>query len=278
MQDLAIAGIRARTDDEPFAYHVTIRLLGDRVIAPSVSARRAAARCVLHAGAARRLVAFRIADTHLHALLAARRAAVGDFIRSVTRRLHGALDLGATFEPARLRCIRDQRHLASATKYVFEQESRHGLALDPLHDTSSLPDLIGARVVCSHSGPLLRELLPRFEPLEMLPPLVAATRWEDLHDAAAAAFGLGDLRGRTTETVCARRAAVHAARIERAPGWVANALGVDERTVRRLHHAPCPAAHVRAVGLQLRWRAAIRDRHELAVGAPPLRPDATPTT
>ena len=258
MQDLSIAGMRVRSTGEPFAYHVTIRLLGDRVIAPSVAARRDAARCLLRSGAARRLLVFRIADTHMHALLAARRPVVADFIRSVTKRLHGALRLGGSFEPARLRPIRDQRHLWSATRYVFGQETRHGLAVDPLHDSSNLPDLVGARVVCDHNGHLLRELLPRFEPRALLPSFEPAVRWEDLHDAAAAAFGLGDLLTRDTSAVLARRAAVHAARLERSTRWLADALGVDERTIRRLRRAPCPAAHIRAVELQLRWRAAIR--------------------
>ena len=50
----------------PLAHHIMLRLVGSRVIAPSVAARRELARIVLEVGNRYRLLAVRGADTHIH--------------------------------------------------------------------------------------------------------------------------------------------------------------------------------------------------------------------
>jgi hypothetical protein len=78
-----------------------------------------------------------------------------------------------------------------------------------------------------------------------------------LADAAAAALALPALRGRTPAVVAARRAAVHAAGDRMTPAELADALSVDERTIRRLRAQPPDVALRCAVDLQLRLRGAL---------------------
>ena len=243
---------------EPFAQHLTIRLHGDRVLAPSVPARRAGARCVLEAGRRAGLLVFRIADTHLHAVLTGSRAAVGGFVRALVTKWHHALAPGARFEPARLTPVRDQRHLASAVRYVLRQDERHGLDVDPLHDASNLPDLLGARVIGAPTARLIREHLPRFDPRVYLPELApVGVDLALLGDAAAAAFALPDLVGNAPQVVDARRAAVCVAQGAAHVDDIASTLGIHPRSVRRFFAHPSRPEHIRAVTLQLQWRAAV---------------------
>jgi hypothetical protein len=77
-----------------------------------------------------------------------------------------------------------------------------------------------------------------------------------LEDAAAAAFALPNLRGRTADVVAARRAALAVARDRARPGDAAAALGLSERTARHMlkRKGDVPRALVRAVHLQLALR------------------------
>jgi hypothetical protein len=71
--------------------------------------------------------------------------------------------------------------------------------------------------------------------------------------------------------VAARHAAAWVARDLRAED-VAEVLGVHPRSIRRLLSRPCPAEHLRAVILQMQWRAAIaRARADASGGARRVR-------
>jgi hypothetical protein len=163
----------------------------------------------------------------------------------------------------------------SAAQYVLGQDRRHGIDIDPLHDASNLPELAGARVPWVTSARLVRELLPRLDLRELLPPRSRVAIWEDLHDAAAAAFGLPDITRKTKLAVHAKRAAVHVARAAVGADIVAAALGIDECSVRRLHRQPAPVPHLRAVALQLEWRAALRLQRSSSAVAPAAPPAST---
>ena len=69
--------------EHPLAYHVTMRLADDRVLAPSDLERRRAARVLLRIGRDFDLLAFRLADTHLHALVRCSAEASGRFCQRV---------------------------------------------------------------------------------------------------------------------------------------------------------------------------------------------------
>ncbi len=153
--------------ENPLAYHVTMRLADDRVLAPSDLERRRAARVLLRIGRDFDLLAFRLADTHLHALVRCSAEASGRFCQRVACALLRRLALPAPFERGRRRPIADQRHLYRAFFYVLSQDTRHGLVLDPFHDASSLPDLLGLRFFDATIAARVRAFLPRVRPEEL---------------------------------------------------------------------------------------------------------------
>ncbi|MCK6502246.1 hypothetical protein L6R53_02390 [Myxococcota bacterium] len=250
------------------AHQVILRLRDDRVIAPSVAARRALARAVAKAGQPFSLLVFRAADTHLHivALCPAREAA--ELGRRAEIALVRALALPVGFNAAHVRPVNDQAHLRSLFFYVLGQERHHGTDLDPFHDASNLPDLLGMRLLAHHSLKTVRAALPRLRRADLLQPLgidelpELPASWDLLAEAAAAAGGLPDLLGRSAEVVAARRAAVHAAREVLSGAETGRLLGVSDRAVTRLRGEEADKGLVQAVRRQLGVRAA---RPEAAV-------------
>ena len=255
-------------------HHLMLRLRDGRVVAPTVAARRLLARTVLGlgAGANVRLLAFRAADTHVHLLAACGAPQATELARRVEIALTLALRPGVGFAHAHVRPIEGQAHLRNALRYVLRQEQHHGTDLDPRHEASNLPDLLGLRLVGAYTAQNVRTLLPRMRRdalLECLDPsdgglarLLAAPELPPaehlapgLPEAAAAATALPDLDGRSTEVVAARHAAVHAVGVSAKLTSIADALSVTCRTVSRLRSEPAPPRLVRAVALQLWWRA-----------------------
>jgi hypothetical protein len=259
----------ARRAGRELGVHVTLRLEEDRGVARRPEELRAAAR-ILHAqGRSRGLLAFRVADTHVHVVLASPRERAGEFARYAASALKQGLRLPVSFEPARFQSITQVKHLHHAVRYAIRQESHHGTDFDPAHDGSSVPDLLGLRDLRDIGA--TPELLPR---LRLLLPRVTARdleQWADLppigdiqpdptllRDAAAAAFGLSSLHGNDPTHVLARIAAVHAVSLP--SPLVARILGTSPRAVQRWRRlAPAPE-HVRLVQRQLRLRTALRAR------------------
>lgn len=249
---------------DALAFHVTMRPNDDRGVARHPRQLRRAAQ-ILHAQAGPGgLLAFRVADTHVHVLLVTDRASAGRTAQRMAVALKLGLQLGVPFEPARIRPIATARHLRHALHYVLRQEERHGTDLDPTHDGSSLPDLIGLRALDTAILPRVRTYLPRLEQAEV-------RRWVDLDeierfspdpvhlaDAAAAALALPDLTGNTPVTYRARCAAAQVLALP--SGEVALHLGIHVRSVRRLRRNVVAPALLRAVDLQLRLRTALAGR------------------
>lgn len=248
-------------------FHVILRLDDRRAFTTAPGAMRAVAAVVLAQGASRGLVAFRAADTHVHALLCAPRSDAGAFARYSALGLRARLGLDAPFARASILPLESQRHLEHAVDYVHRQAPHHGLALDPFEEGSSLADLLGLRATRTSEALRRRfvRTLPRRKPgplvvpapprdLPFLAPLVPAGA---LADAAAAALLLPDLTGRSAEVVAARRAVAHLAR-----GWpvrrLAAELGASVRSAFRMRTAPPDAALVQVVTRALAFRAARR--------------------
>jgi hypothetical protein len=143
------------------AWHVTMRLVDDRVLAQTDAARRRLARAVFAAFAGASLLAFRGADTHLHVIAQADRARVGEAARRAALRLRYALHLPIGFEAARIRPVADQRHLENAVRYVLRQEQHHGTDSDPYHDAGALPEALGMRLLDPALAGRLTSALPR---------------------------------------------------------------------------------------------------------------------
>ena len=109
-------------------HHVMMRLVDGRTLTESPRDRRAAARVLYEQGEHRRLLAFRVADTHVHVLLVGSREQAGSFATYVGCALRWALGLSRPFAPSFVQPVLDQRHLYNAFRYVFRQEQRHGTA------------------------------------------------------------------------------------------------------------------------------------------------------
>lgn len=246
----------------PIGFHVTIRLEDDRPIATTTAARRALARVVLTQGERRGLLAFGVADDHLHAELATDRATAGAFALYVETALSWQLRLGARFEPARIRPLHDQRHAYNTFHYAHRQDSRHELGLDRAREGTSLPDLLGLRVLETSLVARVRAHLPRVRRDDLARSFPAdgfegAVNLEVLADAAAAALALPDLRGRSADVQRARRAAMHAAGLEVSSRRLGECLGLGIRAVQSLRKLPGEPPLIRAVQQQAALRTAL---------------------
>lgn len=257
---------------EPIGYHVTIRLLDNRVIAREAPKRRTVSRFLARTGAEVGLLAWRLADTHLHLLLTCDRKVAGRFVQRVDVSMQAHLKPGVPFSRFWHEPIRRQSHLVNAFRYILRQEARHGLKTDPLHEGSNLSDLLGLRVAATWSPTLVRTLLPRTSRDQLVGWLVEGLpglREElllgegppplaHLREATAAAVLLRNPNAGHPDAVMARTAAVHAvmgdepARRSSAP--VAAALGMSARTVRRLRAIEADPRLERAIRIQCNLR------------------------
>ena len=257
------------------AQHLMLRLVDDRVIAPSLFSRRRLARCVLKLGRKAILLAFRLVDTHLHVLVKCDRRTAGELARRLEIALRQQLELPVPFATAHIKPVRDQRHLRHLFAYIFRQEEHHGVHVDPRFEASNLPDLLGLRTVGSYTLDNVREHLPRIKLDDLAAErglrLRAEYQLDELPNAAAAAMAIpGHPRRWSRLAVAARRAAVHVAGSALATPRLARMLGVSERTVRRLRSEPVPAELVRAVELQLRLTHNNRAAPAVSPAAAPL--------
>jgi hypothetical protein len=260
------------------AFHVTMRLANAGAIARTKGALRLASEIVLRCGKYRGLVAHRVADTHLHAVLVGTREQAGLFARCVEGALRKRLRLVVPFERCRIWPIHDERHLLHALRYVLRQEDRHGTAFDEAHDGSSLPDLIGLRFGADWLWPRLHAVLPRLTQMQLrewveLPALDGGeVDLRLLGDASAAAWGVGSLRGASKRHASARRAAVHLLDRIAPRAGAASLLGLPSRSVVRYRSEPFDAAAVRVVERQLRLRTRLQERRAAAASEAPAGP------
>lgn len=252
-------------------------------------------RAILQHGLPAGLIAFCVVDTHLHALFVGDRGDVGEAMRRIELSCHRRLGLRHRFDGARIRPVRDQRHLRSVIPYILDQVVRHELVTDPLQEGSSLHDLLGLRVP---GGKLARGFTaeqPRIVVTEYAEKLgVTPQQWatwgeplaaEDLKyllDATCAAFAIRSVRPRLAVHRPVRAAMVQAAGRHSARA-IARATGLSHQTVRRLLEVPVPdgwlfairgqvwlrraAAEAAAAATEREWGP--RTAEAPAVGSPP---------
>jgi len=274
-------------------FHVMLRSDDDRVLAPSPALRRDLARSMYRVAAGFPLTAFGAADNHLHLEVLGDRAMAGDLAHRVMCSLHWALDLPVEFAPVRHKRLEDQGHKRSTFHYALNQRNRHGVQSDPFLDASSLPELLGMRVLDpGDSVRLVREHFPRLQRSgllrhlgpEVLEPasdaqvrtLVDAGRADLLRDSAAGAVGTANLQGRPPEAVAARTALVQLL----AACCTAREIGdLVERTssvVRRARYRPWQPSLEHATRLQLALRLWLLETHpELLDPIPGSLPDCS---
>jgi hypothetical protein len=237
--------------------HIMFRAKDDRVIARSPAQRRAFARVMLAHGEEFGLFVFRQVDTHGHAGAGCSRADAGRFARRVQSALTQVLPVEGGFAPARYKDIADQRHLEHLFDYVLEQQNHHGAFVDPFHDASNLPDLLGLRTTGVYTAQQVHALLPRVTRGQLLRHFGVDDldgRLVDfalLADAAAAAVGLSRLSPRCRVSAAARHAALHVAGDAVQVSAVGELLAIGTRHVTRLRAQQPSEALVGAVRGQL---------------------------
>lgn len=250
------------------AYHIGIRPRGSWLVADTPEARRLVVRCLLDRGAAVNLLAFGIADNHLHIEVVCGRAEAGEFARRVEISLGRRLCLSDGFEPAWIRPVEDATHFRRLFGYVQRQDERHRLLSDPLREGCSLPDLLGLRPRGAYLAANVRRFLPRvrrgdlvellgFELAADPAPIVADPT--QIVEAGLAATLLCDPRKRNAEHLELRRAVVHvAAGLGCSSGEIAGALAISPRGVRHLRGQAELASPrlVEAIGRQIALRRA----------------------
>jgi hypothetical protein len=255
----------------PCGHQVVLRLADDKILAPSVSARRRLASVVLSVARPFGLLSFRWSDTHGHLLTTEERAEAAEVARRVEIALQLAFAPGVPFERCRVTPIKDPWHLKSTFVYLLKQDDHHGFQHDLAREASNLPDLLGLRVIGTWTAARVREHLPRLRRGDLL----EAVGWRDpdrdgfelhgdLRDAAAAAVGAASLAGREPLIVGARCAAVHLASETWSDAQIAERLGITPRAVRRLRLTPPRKELVRAVRQQLVLRADLPASDQLA--------------
>jgi len=241
------------------AGHAVCHLANRKVIATDARALRNVAVGVLKVGRPFDLLAFRLADNHLHALVAGDAAAVTEFGRRIEISLQKRLRPGIRFAHVYVTPVSTQRHLTNSFHYIFRQEAHHGTCVDPLFEASNLPDLLGMRTLGQWTAGCVRTHLPRVqreELLEHLPVRLGGPQNPELlGDAAAAAVGVPHIHSRLARAAEARVAAAHLARRWTKPGRGLGP-GLSARTLEALRrHDPDPVV-LRAVELQLSLRSA----------------------
>lgn len=208
-------------------------------------------------------------DTHVHVLAACNRGDAGKLAQRIAVTLLARLGLATRFDRARIRPVNDQSHLTHAFHYILNQYEHHKVRNDGTHEGSCLPDLLGLRVGAEPLVELAQQMLPRLDFNELYGLLgpkgsfkEVPLRWNLLADAAAAAFGLPDLAGRTSTVVAARNAACTYVNGRMSAVRAAELLGTTTRTLFRARKQSVNPNAVRAVQRQLVLRSAIANRLE----------------
>ena len=248
-------------------YHVRLRLTDDGVIASTPGERRVLARVVIAQGQAHNLLAFGLADNHLHIVVARDDpASTVELARRIELSLGRRLPLSATFQRAYLRPVEDARHLYNAFAYALRQDQRHDLGCDPTRDATNLPDLLGLRVLGAMTRIQVRRFLPRVRREDLLRTLGVADiipssdPISHLRDATLAAACLSELGRPTRETTAARRAAVAVAARRLSARHLRELLATSARTIRRITHLPADGELVAAIRRQLHLRGQLETR------------------
>jgi len=246
------------------------RLLDDRVLAPGVRERRLLARTVIRMAEPAGLLVFSNADTHTHMVLDCDRARAGKLAHDLCCALHFSVEPGQHFERTRIKPVQSQQHLDNVVRYVLRQRTHHGLQVDPLGEGTSLPDLLGLRVLASRSPHRVHELLPRLrreelvallgpeglEPAQIIPGDLAEL--EAACEGAAAALGLLDLAGQDSRTRLAKAAVLQLSNDPALVAELRGSLQVSRTTSWRLRTMSVPAPLERALALQIAHRRWLR--------------------
>lgn len=235
-----------RIEFSRLGYHVRLTPVDKGVIAATPVARRILARAVHEACEGAGLLAFGLADNHLHLLLCGERAVVGRAARRLSLMLGWRLSIASGFQQAYIQPIRDGAHLFSTFRYVMRQGERHDLdpAADPWMEATSIPDVLGLRPLGAGVITCVKRALPRARPydvyeiagIDRLPKLDGPLA--DAAEAGCVATALPSLAGKGQQPRCARRAVIELVGDRLRAGDCARLVGIASSTLRRVRSEP----------------------------------------
>jgi hypothetical protein len=237
--------------------HIGLRPRQSLPFAATPMTWRILARTILEKAHELALLSFGYADNHLHIEIAAERGAAGEFARRLSLSLGRRLPHLRGFERAWIEPVRSGPHLYKLFDYILRQRDHHKLAIDPLREATSLPDLLGLRPRGLFIAQAVKNHLPRVDRRRLLtlyrvPSLEPVDGpLERLVDAGCAVAALEELSGQSPEVCVVRRSIVSIAGTRLASATLADMLQVSARTLRRIRtEAPDPR-YDRALRLQL---------------------------
>ncbi len=245
----------------PLALQFVYRREDSAPLAENDGDRRALIAAILAGGKDHGLLVAGAADTHAHAVAKGPRRP--DRLAAATQyRVRTARGDGARLEPTRVTEVHDQWHLQNAFFYVLKQAQHHAVGGDPRFEATTLPDLLGLRVIAPWLPARVYAALPRVSRQQLLDilgldTLAVGFEHATLIDSAAAAVAAPDLSRRTPLVVDARRAAIELGSDHLYDDELATLLGVHRRSLRKHRRRPVRLDLVRAIGLQMGLRAGL---------------------
>lgn len=251
---------------EPIGFHIRLRLKDNRIIAPQISLRRKLVRVICNKAIQVPLLAFCIADNHVHLEVILNRLACGELARRIEISVVKRLCLKVGFMEAYFKAIWSQGHLENTFEYILTQAPHHELTNDPFLECTNLPDLLGLRSAGLFTAQHVRAYLPRYHRPDLLeflgvPELPEMDVLPHLApESAAAAMALPDLAGSSHEAICAKSAAAQVIGNRLPAKELSSLLNVSERTLRRLRRNAVAPQLLRAVRLQMVLRHVKREQ------------------
>lgn len=247
-------------------YHLVLRTRDAAPFATTPAQHRQLARLLLTVAREHALLAFGLADQHLHVYPAEDRPRSGELARRIGVALSHGLKLAGGVYTSLIKPVADGFHAYKLFDYVLRQGARHQLESDPLLEATNLPDLLGLRLLGRRTALSVRRLLPRVKRpqllalfgVETLEPIEVTEATEaslsTVIDAGLSAAALTKLDAGDASRQL-RRAIVEVVGDSLPRAELARALGVWPRSLRRmLASAPAPRDLVQAIRLQLDLR------------------------
>ncbi len=253
---------------EHLGYHLRFRLESDRLLHCSPDQRRGLVRAVYGTTEEWPVLAWGFTGVHGHLAALVTYAEAGELGRRIEISLQRRHGYGSPFLKIHRKPLEDQHHVFRACLYDMKQREHHGLAADPYLEATSVPDLLGARILGAPLIARAREHLPELRRSHLLrildiDDLREADEWaspEELAGAAKACFTLRSMEGLAVSVRQARHALVAVAGQDLPAPELADICCCGRRTISRLRSTPAPARHVRALRRQLDLRARVRAR------------------
>ena len=243
----------------PLGFHLVVRSRSGAQLAATATKRRQLARIVLTVSKDFALLAFGLADNHLHLYPVEERGRTHELGRRLCIALSRGLAVAGGLFTSLIKPVADSSHAYKLFDYVLRQGMRHQLDSDPLLEATNVPDLLGLRPLGVRTALLVRRHLPRVARKQLLGLLgveslePADEPLDAVVEAGLAAAALTTLDGGQASRQLRRAVAeVVGKRLPRPR--LARLLALQPRSLRRILSEAAPRELVQAIRLQLDLR------------------------